>query len=688
MSLGLGLDLGIASRFGTSSAAPPPISAVDATGWQSTMPTPVDLALSPITVSRQGFDSTGATTTYSETLYTTKRVREPWPNQAVLTTNTVALNDYVYSTDTITGVTNSSAEASPPPVANWTMIDRRVVGNSLPVELIAFHRNGVACVEFRATDGTTTVTSVVSTVTISNKTGDQFPVLVYAATLDITSLTDNTNITVNAKVFPRIGTTASGSVNDSASGSAARSFSPRTFRKNTSRAAAPFLVYVSSTGNDATGAVSQTEATAAASPVLTLNGAFSRARTVLGATAGSLDGLEIRLTEGTWTLSANPTANTVNAAVTITAAPGAAKANTTYSTGGGNFHPNCNYIRWKGITFLRANAFSLFSTAGGHCTFEDLAFNNNSQTSAIGSTANTAAYWFGVTVTNYSGNTSTFAASTIENRMMRGVVAGTAGNSSGFEPYLVIGCNLTGVRAGWGARGSSGFIVAFNRFSSMGSTAGPTIDTNQATDNNNNVAFVQNVLEYTSSTSNTMLSFSADSGSADVTHAIVWHNTFAGYFTYGRSNLLYNETAGDPRTHKLCSFIGNLHVQINTKHDIFCGANLGLPDASTRVQAWSYLFGVGCRNEFSRYQDAATGTFSQEYAGIGSSIGTASSGAGNDPLFTSYAGTTTAGGAGAGGGTYTLQTGSPAKNFVTNSPLPYDIAGNARSGTVSAGAYA
>lgn len=684
-----GRGFGHTSRWALAAASvgvSQPISAVDSTGWQATMPTPVDLALSAVSVSRQGYTSAGATTTYTETLYTTKRVRQPYPNQASLTTNTVALSDYVYSTDTLSGVTNSSAEASPQPVANWAMVDRRVVGNSLPLEVVAFHRNGVACVEFRATDGTNTVTSVVSSLSISGATGDQFPVLVYAATLDITSLTDNANITVNAKVFPRIG--AAASINDSANGTAARSFSPRTFRKNTSRAAAPFLVYVSSTGNDTTGAVSQTEATAAASPVLTLNGAFSRARTVLGTTAGSLDGLEIRLTEGTWTLSANPTANTVNAAVTITNAPGAAKANTTYSTGGGNFHCNCTYIRWKGITFLRANAFSIFSTAGGHYTVEDVAFNNNSQTSATGSTANTGGYWFGVTLSNYSGTTTTIGPGTLEIRMLRGVVGGTANNSSAFEGYLVLSSHLTGVRAGYGARGTSGLIIAFNRFSSMGSSAGPTFSTDQANDNTVNAAFVQNVWEYTSSTSNTMISNSADSGANDTTHCIMWHNTFAGYFTYGRNNILYNETSGDPRTHKLNSFVGNLHVQINTKHDIFCGANLGLPDASTRIGGWSYLYGVGCRNEFSRYQDAATGTFSQEYAGIGSSLGTASSGAGNDPLFTSYAATTTAGAAGAGGGTYTLQTGSPAKSFVTDSPVPIDFAGNTRTGTVSAGAYA
>lgn len=167
MTLSLSLGLSLASRGGEA-AAVVPISAVTADGWQAAMISPADLALSPVMVSRQGFDATGAATTHSETLYTTKRVRQAYPNQAVLTTDTVALGDYVYSTDTIAGVTNSSSETSPKPIANWTMADRKVVGNSLTLSLVAFHRNAragkpVAAVVFRATDGTATVTATAST---------------------------------------------------------------------------------------------------------------------------------------------------------------------------------------------------------------------------------------------------------------------------------------------------------------------------------------------------------------------------------------------------------------------------------------------------------------------------------------------------------------------------------------------
>ena len=242
--IGIGLALptiAIMQALGAG-GAPPPLSAVAADGWQATVATPTDLSLAPVMLARQGFDATGAATSYAESVRLGKRVRQPYPNQATLTANAVALTDYVYSTDTIVGVANNSTEISPKPVANWSLVGRKVVGNALTLELVAFHRNGragkpVACVEFRASDGTTTVTAKVSTLVVSPEAGDRAAVLVYRATLDITALADGALITANAKVLPWIGGAAS--VLDSAASAVAREFSPQTYVKNIARAAAP-----------------------------------------------------------------------------------------------------------------------------------------------------------------------------------------------------------------------------------------------------------------------------------------------------------------------------------------------------------------------------------------------------------------------------------------------------------------
>ncbi|HEX8056031.1 MAG TPA: hypothetical protein VF481_05180, partial [Novosphingobium sp.] len=382
----------------TPTPAPAPFTAVAADGWQATVGLPADLSLLPVAVTRQGFDAAGAATTHVDTLYLTKRVRQAYPNQASFTANSQALSDYVYATDTIAGVVNGSTEASPRPIAAWVMTDRRIVGNSLDLECVAFHRNGrngkpVACVMFRATDGTTTVTAIASAMVVSPGSYDRCAVLVYRATIDISSLSDNANITCNAKVYPWIGD--SGAVLDSADQSAAREFSPRTYRKNTSRAAAPLYIAVKSTGNDNTGVTSTNEATAVATPCLTVTGAINRARALLGTGTGSLDGLVVVLDAGTWSRSGTPTSNTTNAEVVFQPISGVAKASCIFQFGAANNSFGLDFFRMKGLTVQRAGALSNNATNGGLSFYEDCTVDFNGNTTTPIAVANTNVFYVG-----------------------------------------------------------------------------------------------------------------------------------------------------------------------------------------------------------------------------------------------------------------------------------------------------
>lgn len=680
-----------ATRGGAGSSAPvsQAISAIDATGWQSAMTVPVDLALEAITGTRQGYTNAGATTTYSGTWYTTKRVRQPYPNQASLTTDTVAMDDYVYSTDTLPGVTNSSAETSPKPAAQWLMTDRRVVGNSLTLEIAAFHRNAqealpVACVVFRATDGSNTVETTVTTPTVLGGTGDLYPVVGYTGTLDITSLTAG-QITANAKVYPWIG--AAASVLDSADNTNLWDFSPRTFTKNTTLAATPYIVYVAAGGNDATGAVSQTDATAAASPCLTLHGALNRARTVLGTGAGALDGLRVRLTAGTWSFTSSPTSNTVNAEIVIEPATGQSKATVTFNFGavvGGN--ARTTYVRLRDLTIVRNGAQPIHNVGSGagcvveNCTYDNATFAN----ATVGGTGGGLITFINCTLTNMLASTLNAGTTQIV-RMLRGVTASTSGGATNIslEHRCVVGSKLTGfVADNTAGRTLTNVVVAYN-YIQGGNTAAGLVQLNTPTPVTN-CAIVQNIIEYYTTSSNYGVSVSSDNSLANTSHVIMWHNTHAGFNIYGRGNLFYDDTTGTLRTHKLHSMVGNIHVQVNTKSDVF-------KLDGTRVGAWSYMYGVGSRGEFSRYRDANGGglgtSFAQEYPGLNYSYGTTNTAPGNDPLFTSYQAVTSGPVAGAGNGTYTIGALSPAKSLVTASPIPFDFAGSARSGTVAAGAY-
>lgn len=667
-------------------AGPPPVSqvitSVDTDGWQSVYPSvpagPV--LLQDVFAVRQGFTSTGAVTAFAETLKVTKRVRQPYPNQATLTADKVALSDFVYSTDTLSGVTNSSTLTSPKPIAKWVSLDRDVVGATVTPELVAFHRDGIACVEFRATDGTTTVTAMVSAAIVLGAATDQNAVIGYRAALDLTTLADGL-ITVHAKVYPRLGNTAS--VLDSTEKTTRREFSARYYRKGGALLAAPPFAYVSTTGNDTTGVVSTNPLTAAATPCATIGGALAR----INAVHGPVDGAIIRVMAGTHTFAATSGARTQNiATVLVTRDPDATKAAVILQWGVADVLPrlvtglnatiDTGCLRIQGVTLDRTGNLTF---AGGpakrlEVQIVDCVFKNNARNATPFGLSDF--WWFG---TEYQGaaNSATTPTPAGAHNMWRGC-KGDMG-AANIDAYCMVGCYFSPL-SGWLTNGAlrtgDGSVRAFNRlmfnaatgdYVGMNSNASPVVG----------VAVVQNLLEGLPNTSYTMASLSADSARMSTVHLVTMHNTITGFWTAGRSNILYDETPGTARTHTLHRIAGNIHSQLNTKHDIF------IKDGA-RTGGWPYLYGVGCAGEFSQFIDAGSGGFAQEYAGAGANIGTSAS-VRNDPLFVDYKGPT-AGGAGAGGGDYNLQSGSPAIGSLSRETIAYDLAGAARN-RLSSGAY-
>lgn len=658
-----------------------PITSIDADGWQTVYPSvpagPVLLEDVPVT--RAGFTSTGTATTYSETLKLTKRIRQPYPNQASLSTNKVALSDFIYSTDTVAGVTNNSTLASPKPIAKWATLDRDTVGNSVTPELVAFHRDGVAYVEFRATDGTTTVTAGTSSQIVLGAATDQCAVLGYRATLDLTTLTGGL-ITVHAKVWPKFG--GVGSVLNSSDKTDRRDFSARYYLKNVTLAAAPVYAYVSTSGNDATGAVSTTAATAEATPCATVGGALVR----INAVHGAVDGCIIRVMAGTHPLSSPSGLRTQNiSAVTVTRDPLAAKSAVILKWGP-NFTPRLSVsldaaidtgcLRFRDITADCIFDLAIPRDGGKRLEIQvvDCVWDNNSFTSDMFNISDV--WWVG---TEYQGAAASATQPTPDgaHMMWRGCF-GTMSNAT-LDAYYMIGCNF--VRTGRINNGTSrdvnGSIRAFNKFVFATTTGTYVAVRGLSKAVTEGAVIAQNVFEGLPNSSFTLLVPSADGESSNLTHLVCIHNTITGFNDAGRSNILYNETTGLARSHTLHRVAGNIHVQLNTKHDIFALNG-------TRTGGWSYLYGVGCEGEFSQYRDAGSGSFAQEFAGLGANIGTSSS-IRNDPLFTNYQGAT-AGAAGVGGGDYTLTALSPAIGVMPRELLPFDLAGNARN-RLSTGAY-
>lgn len=677
--------------LGTSTATPvcprsggqtAPITAVGADGWTATYPSPptFDPVGNPVSfaVQRAGFTTTGATTTYADTLTITKRVRQVYPNQATLTPATVSLSDYVYSGNVIIGAANNSTEVSPQPVAQWVMADRIVVGNTVTLELVAFHRNArngeqVACVEFSATDGTTTVTQKVSASVVSGRATDRNAVIVYRAALDISTLANPSVVTCNAKVYPWIGTAAS--VRDSASAGAAREFSPRVFVRNTAKFSAPPFAYVATTGNDTTGVVSVTAATAAATPFLTVAAALKAFKTQAGVTGGVLDGCILRVGAGSFVLGSTVVATDVAmtaAGVTITRDPNVAKASAIVTFGAAAFRTRFPWLRIADCTIQRTGLLTLQGEAAPQMvvTLDDVTFDNANNNASI--LSNSHLVIAGCDLLN--AGSSPIAAGTFEVRMVRGLQCASGVT---VENWLVVGSRLTGgnhangLLAG-GTRSSNGAVCAFNYLSGYRPNYGGLAETMSC-------VVVQNVIEFFSATSNTGFSISPDSATTNTLHALAFHNTVAGFFNNGRSNLFYDETAGTARTHRLMAVKGNIQVSVNNKGDVF------ILDG-TRTGNWPYLFGVGVAQDYHQF-DAAAPNFRQEFIGLGSLVGTSQT-TPILPQFTSPAHTTTGPTAGAGGGTYFLQAASPAKGMVTGGLLAFDLSGASRPlAATSAGAY-
>lgn len=696
-SLGLSLDLalrnGVSVAFGP--VTDPIVQSVNANGWSvtttSTPPTmdPDGAGAKFLYAIRKGYDASGNATTFTEKLTLTKRIRQAYPNQGSLTSDQVSVSDYVYADDSATGVTNNSTEASPKPVANWALPDHRVVGNTLRLEVVAFHRNArlgkqVACVEFRATDGVNTVTQIISSPSILGHPGDLNPVVGYACDLDITSLTAGA-ITANARVFPHVGVAAS--ILNSSDSSVAREFSPQTYLKNVTLAANPVYAYVNvSTGNDTTGAISTTAATAEAAPCATVAGAINRAIAV----NASMDGVVIRLMTGTHVLSTTAIIATraqTTGEVIITRDPNATRAGVIVQFGSAaarfRLGASGGWLHIKDVTLSRTgtSGFTGEATSQLRLWFDQVDLDNGSAaatlyTNAHGVFTGAAFTNVGSTVLNAAG-----AVGVTEHRMFRGVSA-TGTSTNAVEGWLVLGCNFTSCGTFTrGNRSASGSIIAFNKCRNMFS-GGATVSWGLSQDVTG-YAVVQNLLEFTSATSSTTIGLSHDDATGNNTHGIVHHNTFVGFFINGRSNMFYDD-GSTARTCKLHSCVGNIHVQLNTKGDVFV-------TNGARVGNWAYLYAVGCRAEFSQFMDANSGglgtSFAQEYGGLRSKIGTSAS-VRQDPLFTNYQGTTSGPTAGAGGGDYTLQAGSPCIGMNDSGVLPFDLAGNARSATASAaGAY-
>lgn len=735
ITLGGGISRVAVSRGLLGVAAPWTITAFSggpfaSTGWQVSILSPTDLPMTPITVTRQGFDGSGNAVTYDDTVLVIKRVRQPYPNHALFDANLVALSEPVYVNDVVFGCVNNSTETSPKPVAQWVMLSRLLVGNSVHLEVVAAHRDArqgrqVAAVQFRAVslvDGTTTSWQSVSAPTVSTHCEDANPVEAYVADHNIAALPTG-DFYVEAKVYPWFG--GASSVRSTSDYSASRDFSKRYFRKDVARAANPPIAVVNATsGNNATAVISTNSATATASPFVDVNAAINAIYgSGAGVTGGYCDGVQFWLTDGTYTLSTGFTGTEkrpqLNAALVLkrhpTGSTGRSAVIVQPSASTTGWQPNLGIVSAGGavsltspltecaviledLTYMRGTTGTLRSTnqAGTTCDifvqWHNVIHDFNSQTTPTlqGSTAHDAV--FGMVATNVGGlAAAVFSLSgTSERRLYRGLVCADA-KVNVWEAHTVVGCNLTNAgKAAW-QNVDNGVFVYASRFYSL-TTGWITFESTMGVPCDR-VAIVQNLAEPIAT--NTAYGGLIIGGvSTSTVGAVVHHNTVLGAGAVGRANLFYDNQDGSSagaseQTHKHASVKGNYWPQQNSKNDRFT-----LTAGYLNFGNWEYTHGCGVAGNYTMFAANSPTTENPDYFGIGSVQNLASSTVplvAESTIFTNYRATTMVAGvatAGLGGGTYTVVPGSPTIGLLNQLLLGKDLAGNSRVGAQAAGCYA
>lgn len=686
------------------------VSAINSDGWSAQTQAINQLTFLPltapqyITVKRPGYTTAGSTTTYTDSVAVVKQVRYPYPSYTSLNPVRVSLSDFVWASDTVVGAANTSTQQAPVPIVEWDYGGDRqtTTNNSITVQYVdasvtARLGRQTPYSTCSATDGTNTVTATATYGIQGGWANDVNPIIGYTCTLNVTSLNVG-QVTVNAKVYPWIGTSAS--IADSSAGTAGnRGFVPQIWYKAASR----YYAYAVSTGNDSTCVASTTAATAAASPCATYVGAVNKCYTATTDTGQC----NIRLQAGTYVFAQATVGSALNSEMVVESDPAIGNCTSvTFQFGASVVQFNAKYVRLRCMALSRQGVQSLVATSGGQIALENVSLDCSNGSIYTVFSFNGSISVNGMTVTNVLANSLQEGLTTQNFYLLRGVSDTTAGVVHQIAPATIVGSKFSLMTIGYGANTQYGDVfLGYSQFYSGGVDAGGSIifnvGTSSATQTLSNFAFIQDVFEYAGSISNPGFGLSRDPPiNTSIQNVVIDYVTSVGGWNAGRWNVFYDNNSNAVVRNHFPGVLRNSYIsQWNEKGDIFVGTNGADPtDAPLHIGNWSEYYGVGFRNNWIAYLDASSGSadgnvahnFSPLFIGLNPKLGNSTT----VPLnasFTAYAGTTYNGTtytAGAGNGTYTLQGGSALKGWIPQSTLPFDLAGTARPSTGdTVGAY-
>jgi len=578
MTIGIGTHLG-QTPTGDQAAAPAAgISHILSDGWRAFHPQAADVTPTspPIIVTRQGFDGSGNSTTHSDSITITTRTRDPYPDHDTLTETDVALSDFIYAGDTISGVPNTSTLAYPKPIAMWLNHDREHANGPVhSLRLAVAHgcaRLGrpVAAVKFIASDGVTSVAQTVSSMTSVQFDASGLHVPHFATDMDLTPLTQGALLTIDAVIYPWVGDAFTISTDadpyPSPNLTTLRLLNDRTGAYGTA------LAYVDSVfGDDSTGTVAG-DAAAAGPPFATIAAAATAIATFNVNTYGrpnDAGGGIIRLVEGVHDFTPFKNQGTSIDVPLVVEAADPAKRDTTILTDGGSskFNGIPTQLKLRDLTLRKTGGSVVFLDSGAaspsHLFVTENCIWNANNTSYYGAWVYRVGRFFqrncaiGAGGDPRQGNFFSTEATM--------VTAVGCDRCAGSITYQAAGCsNLTEFnwRAPTTARPAmDGLFLGWNVFTN-GTTSNPIININ-APIGPRGLAFVGNIVESWGSSSNAALRLNADGDASPAENVVFQHNSIVGE----RINLMYLDGAVNVAKSAHVSF--NLFERLNIKSDVF-----------------------------------------------------------------------------------------------------------------------
>ncbi|MEE9355292.1 MAG: PKD domain-containing protein, partial [Methylococcaceae bacterium] len=677
----------------------------------------------------EGYDKNGNSTVVERSLIATKAVRKVYPDDGELNeteTGTslivhLALNKPIYNDDknggtatsgqnpvvtfsrgwyqdreeigssleakeTIIEAVNESTLDYPKVIGNWAWPGWDTVDQDFDLEAVFFHGHAidqkpVALVEFDATDdsGNNSPQKLTNDLIISKK-NDRNPVLVYSATMDVSSLASGELIKARFRAYPWVGDEDSILDSDSGTEKPSPLYGPYHLFNDKDGLYGSSVAYVDVNGSDTSGMVDDVaqSATVKNFPFQTIAAAVNAIKAFNELNFGRNDpsGSTVYLNAGThnW-IDGNVTESlTGSTYLTITKAPEVDKSEAIISSTGTRNILNAPFLKIEDVTISR----SQISTTGNllRGSADQVIWLDNCQIEGLGHINGPTVYLYGNAyftnnIINEANNIFEFGATSAVSALIRN---NEIRNSGRLHPYVLLGNNIFDTRVLLDSVNENiplfdNSVIAFNKFLDLSNFA---ISFAASQNISHGFGLVQNLIERSGSGPSPVLQMSGDGSKTTTNHVIMWHNTIVGE----RSNLYYNDVGEEAYRQSNMSMVGNIMNEFNIKSDTF---NHPVEHQNpARTGNWEPLYGAGYYGNLS-HTGATSDAFQYEFFGLSSIWNQV--GPNDDPkqdfVFIHDASFGT--GDGTGNGDYGIKENSLADNLMNSQQvLPYDLKGVVR----------